>query len=167
MLAAEGHQFVGDVRARPKLGHQLNHGLDLLAQILVRRSEHGGVGDLGMGDQEVLAFLRIDVDAAGDDHERGAVGEVDEALLVDMADVADGAHRPVGRVRLRGLIRIVEIFERRSGLEPELAGLAARHFLHLLVEHMQLAGTVRPTVPGWASHSALSHMARPMPSVAP
>jgi len=26
-------------------------------------AEHGGVRDLGMGDQQVLAFLRVDVDA--------------------------------------------------------------------------------------------------------
>ena len=120
-------------------GHGLHDRLHLLAHLLVRHAEHRCVGDFRMGDQQVLAFLRIDVDAAGDDHEGGAVGEIDVAVLVDAADVADRAHHPVGRVSLGRLDRIVEVFERRGGLEPEPAGLPGRHFPHRVVEDVNLA----------------------------
>jgi hypothetical protein len=74
-------------------------------------------------DQEVLGLLRIDVHAAGDDHERLAVGEVEEAVVVDVADVADGAHRPVGRHRLLALLRRVEVLERCRHLNQIVPGV--------------------------------------------
>jgi hypothetical protein len=100
-------------------------------------AEHRGVGDPGMGDQEVL--LRINIDAAGDGHEGRAVGEVEIAVGVDIADVAHRAHGAVGRTRLSGAVRIVEIFKRRRGLEPHRARRAGRTSLHIFIEDMQLA----------------------------
>jgi hypothetical protein len=58
---------------------------------------------LGMGREQVLALLRIDV-GSGEDHERLRVDEVDEALLVNITEVADGAHRAVRRIRRRRLL---------------------------------------------------------------
>src|SRR5579863_415587 len=138
-LAAKGDQFGLRLRPRRDARHELDDRFHLLAHLLVWNPEHRGVGDLRMGDEQVLAFLRIDVDAAGNDHERGAVGEVEIALLVDMADVAEGAHRAVGRVHFGGPDGIVEIFEGRGGPEPDLAGLARRNLAHFVVENVKLA----------------------------
>jgi hypothetical protein len=62
MLSAEGDQAVGEFRSRPDTGHRLDDRLDLFAKIFVGHAKHHRVGDIGMGDQQVLAFLRIDVD---------------------------------------------------------------------------------------------------------
>ncbi len=64
MLAAEGDQFRLGLRPRLRFGHELNHGLDLLAHLFVGRAEHRRIAHLGMRDEQVLAFLRIDVDPA-------------------------------------------------------------------------------------------------------
>jgi len=42
--------------------------LDLFAHFLVRHAENGDVGHFGVGDQQVLGFLRVDVHPARDDH---------------------------------------------------------------------------------------------------
>ena len=120
-------------------GHRLHHGLDLFAEVLVGHAEHRGIGHLRVRDQQVLALLRVDVDAARDDHEGRAVGEVQEAVVVDVADVAHGGHGAVGRARRLRALGVVEVLERRCGLEPQLAGLALRRGLAVLVEHVQLA----------------------------
>src|SRR3954451_20597122 len=62
-----------------------------------------------------------------------------EAVLVDIADVADRAHAAVGRSRLLGLLRIVEIFKRRGRLEPDLSWRVGGAWFHGLVENMELA----------------------------
>ena len=64
VLAAERDQLGGDLRSGVGAGHELDDGLDFLAEVFVGDAEDGGVGDLGVGDEEVLAFLGIDVDAA-------------------------------------------------------------------------------------------------------
>ena len=79
-----------------------------------------------MDDKQILAFLRIDVDAAGNDHEARAVGEIKGAVIVHITDVANCAHGAVGRACLRGANRIVEIFECRRGLEPQSTGRSGR-----------------------------------------
>jgi hypothetical protein len=69
----------------------VHHGLDLFAEVLVGHAEHGHVEHLGVHGEHVLGLLGVDVHAAGDDHVRLAVGEVEEAVLVDVADVAERA----------------------------------------------------------------------------
>ena len=64
MLAAEGDQFRLGLGSRLHVGHELNHGLDLLAHLLIGRAEHRRIANLGMRDEQVLAFLRVDVDPA-------------------------------------------------------------------------------------------------------
>ena len=51
---------------------------------------HGGVAD-----EHVLGLARVDVHAAGDDHVRHAVGQVEVAVVVDVADVAERGPPPV------------------------------------------------------------------------
>src|SRR5271170_558409 len=92
-----------------------------------------------MCDEQVLTLLRIDVDPARDDHERGAVGKKKVAIAVEVADVANGTQRTVAGSRLGGFCRILEIFERRGALEPQLAWRAGRTGHHFVVKNMQLS----------------------------
>ena len=78
------------------LGHQLDDGLDLLAEVGVRDAEDRRVGDLRVGDEEVLALLGVDVDPSGDDHEGGAIGEIEVAVVIEVPDIPNCDHRPVG-----------------------------------------------------------------------
>jgi hypothetical protein len=66
----------------------LHDGLDLLAEFLVGNPEYRGIDELGMHDEKVLRLLRVDVHPTRDDHERRPVGEVQVAVLVDVAHVA-------------------------------------------------------------------------------
>src|SRR5439155_22374468 len=66
-------------------------------------------------------------------------GQIEIAVRVDIADIADRAHAAVRRTRLLGSLRVVEIFKLGSGLEPHRAGGAGRALLHVLVENMQIA----------------------------
>ena len=64
----------------------------------------------GMLGEHLLDLGRIDVHAAGDDHVRLAIAEVDEAVGVDPADVAERRARPV-RGRRRGLRGVAVVDE--------------------------------------------------------
>jgi len=90
--------------------HELDGRLDLLAPLVVRNPEHRDVGDRRMRVEHGLDFRRIDVDATGDDRVGFAVREIDEALGVDAADVADAerAARDVRFCRLLGRAVILE-----------------------------------------------------------
>src|SRR5712672_848419 len=94
-LAAKQHQFFRQIRPRQNPRHRLHHCFYFLAKIGVGNAEHGGVRDLGMGNQQILAFLRVDINAARDDHEGRAVGQIEKTVAVDIADVADRAHAAV------------------------------------------------------------------------
>ena len=63
-----------------------------------------------MADEDVFDLARVDVDAAGDDHVGDAIGDVEVALLIDIADVAEGAPAAVVE-RLGGLGRIAVVLE--------------------------------------------------------
>src|SRR6516162_1387142 len=137
-LAAERDQFVGKFLARFDAWHRLHYRLHLFAEVGIGNAEHRGIGNLRMGDQQVFAFLRVDIDPAGDDHEGRAVGEIEIAVGIDIADVADRAHAAVRRARLAGAARIVEIFERRCRLEPHRTRRAGRALLKVLIENMEV-----------------------------
>ena len=68
----------------------LDDRLDLLAPVLVRDAEHGDVADLRVRQEHAFDLGRIDVDAARDDHVDLAVAQEQVAVLVEVADVADG-----------------------------------------------------------------------------
>src|SRR5215207_2920801 len=92
---------------------ELDYGLDLLAHVLVGDADDRDVEDLRVHGQTVLDLLRVDVRAAGDDHEGLAVGEVQVAVLVDVAEVPHGRPGRVLRVlRLTRLLRVVVVAER-------------------------------------------------------
>jgi hypothetical protein len=84
-----------------------------LPHLRVGNADHRDVVDGRVQREHILGFLRVDVDAAGDDRERLAVGEEQEAVLVQVADVAEGG--PVGVVPVLGgpgLVRVVVVGER-------------------------------------------------------
>src|SRR5208337_3958746 len=56
VLAAKGDQLRRDFGAAFESWRQLHDRLDLLAHFLVGHAEDSSVGDLRMGDQQVLAF---------------------------------------------------------------------------------------------------------------
>ena len=80
----------GELRRRRTPGSGLDDRLDLLAHVVVGDAEHGDVGDLRVLEDLALDLGRIDVHAAGDDHVGLAVAEEQVAVLVEVADVADG-----------------------------------------------------------------------------
>ena len=138
LLPAPGDQLIRDFGARRHARLQLHHRAHLLDLVVVRGADHRHVEHLGMGDQHVLGFLRVDVDAAGNNHVALAVGKVKKALLVDLADVA---HRgpAVGGVGFAGLVRVLVVAERQGAGEIDQALAAHRHFLAVLADDMQLS----------------------------
>ena len=91
-----------------------------------------------MADQHILGLLRVDVHAARDNHVGLAVGEVEKAFIVDIADIAE--RRPalvvVGALRLVG---IVVIGEDRCVGKIHGADFPGRPFAAVLVQNFQFA----------------------------
>src|ERR1700733_7105346 len=139
MLAAELDQFGFDLWTRRDAGHELNGSFDFLAQVVVRHTEHRRVSDLRMRDEQVFAFLRIDVHTSGDDHEYGTVSQVQKAIFVEVANIANRAHRTIGREYLLRAFRVVEVLEARGQLEPHVAYSSGRAGIHIDVKNVNLA----------------------------
>ena len=121
-----------------------------------------------MHDQCVLDLLGIDVDATGDDHERLAIGEVQEALVVEVANVAE--RRPVG---VFGVLGPPGSWLRRRGTQTACSLVRSTQSPARLREvrcpsSSQMWGmpsTARPTDPGWVNQSSLLMNVKPLPSV--
>ena len=126
VIATKRQQLALERRAAVLPAHRLHDALHLFTHFLVGDAEHRDVEHLGVGDQQVLGLLGIDVHAAGHDHEVAPIGEVQVALVVDVAHVAD--RRPsLLVVRRRGLLRVLVVLERRrpfARLEPHDARFA-------------------------------------------
>src|SRR5690606_39849847 len=107
MAAAEVDQLFLELRPRKAHVDGLDHRLHLLAEILVRYADHRRVIDLRVGDEQVLDLLRIDIHAAGDDHIGLPVGQIEEAVLVEIADIAERAPALLGEALRRPLRAVV------------------------------------------------------------
>src|SRR5579862_1781241 len=107
---------------------QLDDRLHLLAHLRVGNADDGDVGDGGVGGQHVLRLLRVDVDAARDDHVGGPVGEVQVPVGVEVADVADGPPA-VAVAHRRRLARVVVVLELPAAREVDGARLPRRELL--------------------------------------
>ncbi len=83
--AAVGDQL-GGVERGP--GTRNDDGRDRLAPAFVGSADDGGLGDGGVGVQDVLDHPRVDVEPARDDHVLDPVGDVEVALGVDVSGVA-------------------------------------------------------------------------------
>ncbi|SKU19932.1 Uncharacterised protein [Mycobacteroides abscessus subsp. abscessus] len=79
-----------------------------------------------MQRQCVLDLLRVDVHAAGDDHECLAIGQIQEPVFVDVPDIARGRPRVMsGMASTAGLFVVIVIRERKFfALEVHQPGLA-------------------------------------------
>ena len=91
-----------------------------------------------MLEQHRVDLGGIDVHAAGDDEVGGAVGEEEEAVLVDAADVAEG--EVVASVGAVGLVRVAEVLEAggAGALDPHEPLLAHGEGPALLVAHVEV-----------------------------
>ena len=90
--------------------------LHRLAPLVVGHADGGGVADRGVLEQHRVDLGRVDVHAAGDDEVGGAVGEEQVAVVVEVADVAEG--EVVAPVRPVGLVRVLEVVEARPRAGP-------------------------------------------------
>ena len=97
--------------------------MDAFAHFGVRDAEDGGVHDGRVGDEDVFGFLGVDVHAAGDDGVGFAVGEVEVAVGVQVADVAERGPA-IWRVRAGGGGGVVVVFEGGAAGEEDVAGFA-------------------------------------------
>jgi hypothetical protein len=80
-----------------------------------------------MHDEGLLDLGRVDVHAAGEDEVGAPVGQVRVALVVQVADVAQGGPA-IAVARVRGLDRVVVVLERGTVEidDPVLAGRPLR-----------------------------------------
>ncbi len=135
--ATERNQRLLQFRRCPAGILQLDDGLHFLAVFRIGDAEYRDVLDVGMQCQPVLDLGGIDVDAAGDDHVRAAVGKIEIAFGIEITDVAD-AGPALRAARARGLVRIVVIDELRT-VEEHIADLAWLQLMVGLVQDMQRA----------------------------
>ena len=91
---AQVPQFV--TSRRWHLGPQRDERDGLLAEHVVRSPDDRGLEHVGVAVEDVLDLLGVDVLAAADDHVLHAVDEHQEAVVVEVADVA-GAQPPVAQ----------------------------------------------------------------------
>src|SRR6266700_3767021 len=133
---------------------QLDEGLGCLAAVSVGNPDHDHLVHGGVGIDRLLDHLRIDVEAAGDDHVLLAVDQKEIAVTVHIADVA--GQEAVADEGLGGLLRSIPIaFGDVRSPDADFADLARaehlgrilqRHHVHLDAGQHQpdRAGLVRP-----------------------
>ena len=123
----------------PGLGHVawLYHRLHRFAHFGIGNAEHRDVSDFGMQRQGVFGFLRVDVDAARNDHEGGAIGEEQIAVVIDMADIAKGG--AMFGAHAGGLGSIIMIFEGAAAVEEDPPGLPRCQQAVIIGQHANFA----------------------------
>ena len=120
-LAQRDQLFGADALA----GVEFDHRLHRLAPLLVGDADDGAVAHRRVGPDHLLDFARVDVEAAADDHVLLAVGDVEVAVGVEVADVA--GVQPAVDDRLRGLVRrLVVALHHEVAAHADLAGRARR-----------------------------------------
>src|ERR1700723_299137 len=117
MLARERGDLVAGQR---RSGRQNYRGVDGLAPFFGRDPEHRDVVDPGVLLQRGLDLRRVDVHPGGDDHVGLAVADIQVALVVPVADVADRVV-VVAAVRLIAGVVLVVGVERDLGPDENLA----------------------------------------------
>jgi hypothetical protein len=58
------------------------------AVLVIRDAEHGAIDNAGHAMQHRFDLSGIDVDPAGNDHVLRAVAEIEEPILIEIADIA-------------------------------------------------------------------------------
>ena len=121
----------------PLAGLQLDHRLHRLAPLLVGHADHGAVLHRRVAPDHPLDLDGEDVEPARDDHVLLAVHDVDEAVVVLVADVA-GVVPAMGADR-RAALRVVEIAEGDEGAaHHDLAPFAGGQQIAVVVHHLDL-----------------------------
>src|SRR5659263_285624 len=95
------------VRRRTRSRLERYKGHDLFAEPLVRAADDGGLGDGGVGVEDLLDLARVDVVAAADDQILLPVDDEQEVLVVLIAQVA--GVEPAAAERLLGLRRLLVV----------------------------------------------------------
>ena len=109
----------------------------LFAPALVGHADHGDLAHLRHLIDDALDFGGGDILAAGDDHVLLAVGEIEEAVVVEIADVA--AAEPVAEERGCGLLGIFPVAARDlRAAQADLAVLAGREAVARIVADLDL-----------------------------
>ena len=119
----------------------LDDGVHPPAPLGVGQPDHDDVGDAGVVDQRVLDLGREDVGPAGDDEVRAAVGDVEEAVVVERAEVAGAGEPVVGDGQAD---RAAEVVVEPAGrpAQEDLADLAGRQVVAVVVEDADLGVAV-------------------------
>mmetsp|Transcript_115015 Transcript_115015/g.371711 ORF Transcript_115015/g.371711 Transcript_115015/m.371711 type:complete len:229 (+) Transcript_115015:202-888(+) len=112
------HSPGGDLPASP----WLQGGMHPLSVVLVGHPEDGDVLDVWMPVQDLLHLRGVDVDRARHDHVDLPVGDVEEAFLVEVADVSNRKIVPVAGLLCLLLLLVVPVNVETFG--KDLAGLA-------------------------------------------
>ena len=108
---------------------------------------------LGCVEEIRFHFGRVDVDAARDDHVALAAGQEQEAVGVEVADVAEGEVVPALDVDavFSGSLKYSAVSA--GGIEVDRAGCDGPQLVAFPVEDVIIAPPIGPpTVPGFASH---------------
>lgn len=112
---------------------QLDEGFGGLAAVLVGNTEHDHLVHAWYGIDRLLDHLRIDVEAARDDHVLLAVDQEEIAVGIDIADVA-GEEAAVDE-GLRGSFGLIPVaFGDVRALDADLADFARRQHLRGIVQ---------------------------------
>src|SRR4051794_1175070 len=117
--------------------------LDRLAPLLVRHADDSDLGHSGMRPDDVLDLAREDVEATGHDHVLLAVDDRQEPVGVLAGDVT--GVQPAALEGLFRLLRLVPVaLHDERPADADLAGLAVRHLVEVLVEERDLQPRHRP-----------------------
>ncbi|MNM56058.1 hypothetical protein D3C81_672120 [compost metagenome] len=104
----------------------------------MRHADHRDIRHAGVGGKQVLDFLGVDIDAARQDQVGAAPGEIETAVFIHVADIAEG-RAAVRIVGLGGLLRIVVVGKARRAREPDAALLPGWQRVARLVLDVDIA----------------------------
>src|SRR5450830_2658 len=131
--------FLGGVLRIP----EFHNGLHLLAEILVRYTDDSNVLHKGMLQQYVLGLLRIDIDAAGNDHVGEAIRSVEVAVRIQPADIPISGPTLWG-ICVSSLYRVLVIGKSRPSLKANQSLFARSTLLPIAIKNVDLALHCRP-----------------------
>ena len=89
-----------------------------------------------MCDEHVFDLLRVDVHAAADDHVSLAVGQVQVAVLVEVADIAERGPA-TGQLGIGRLLGSLVVLECAAAGEVHAADLAGAEVIAIVVADVQ------------------------------
>ena len=128
----------GQLVARDRAVLQLDHCEHLFAPLVVRHPDRGRVADRVVFEQHRVDLGGVDVHATRDDEVRAAVGEEEEAVLIEVPEVAEGeVVAPERRLGL-GLVAVVLELPERRRPQPHLPHRVGWERVGVFVAHDHL-----------------------------